>query len=153
MNIKTVQYIRELDAQFIIVDKIQNEELKSMLTKYLCVRTSGLIETFIKSKISEYAQGKVPKEINRFMSAKFKDITNLKCGKLQDFLDSFSHDWAEEFNNFIKDHEQEKNSVESIIANRHIIAHGQNAGLSFNSMQQYYADIKSVINKLDSIIR
>jgi len=153
MNYKTQQYILQLDRQYEKVKQVEDDEIKSMLTKFLCVRTSGLLENYIKSRIGDYTQGRVPKEVNRYISQKFKDITNLKCNRLKDVLDSFSNEWSEEFLTYIEEHEQQKNSIESLITNRHNIAHGQNVGMSFSILEQYYEDVKAVITKLETIIR
>ena len=153
MNLKTQQYIRTLDEQFEIVKAVSNEEQQSMLTKYLCVRTAGLLETYIKARFSEYTNKSVPKEVKRFISGRFKDITNLRCNKLREVLDSFSNDWATDFDTYIDEHEQQKNSLDSVITNRHDIAHGQTGSLSFRNLQQYYIDIKLIINELENIIK
>lgn len=153
MNYKTQQYIQQLDRQYEKVKQVEDDEIKSMLTKFLCVRTSGLLENYIKSRIGDYTQGRVPKEINRYISQKFKDVTNLKCNRLKDVLDSFSNEWSEEFLTYLEEHEQQKNSIESLITNRHNIAHGQNVGMSFSILEQYYEDVKAVITKLETIIR
>lgn len=78
MDIKTQQYIRDLDSLKTKAESEDDEEVKSYLVKLLCVRTAGLLEVFLKTRISEYSKGKVPTEINRFLTSKFKDITNLK---------------------------------------------------------------------------
>ncbi len=153
MNYKTQLYIQQLDNQYEKVKLVEDDEIKSMLTKFLCVRTSGLLENYIKARIGDYTQSRVPKEVNRYISQKFKDITNLKCNRLKDVLDSFSNKWSEEFHTYLEEHEQQKNSIESLITNRHNIAHGQNAGMSFSNLEQYYADVKAVITKLETIIR
>ncbi|MDE5570994.1 MAG: hypothetical protein K2I86_02925 [Prevotella sp.] len=152
MNIKTQNYLKQLDDQFELVKKVENEEIRSMLAQYLCIRTSGLLETFIKSRISDYVQGRVPKEVNRYISGKIKDITNLKCTKLEDVLKSFSNEWAKDFNSDVEEHEQQKNSVDSLVTNRHNIAHGQNGNISFKNLEQYYNDVKAIIKTLDTII-
>lgn len=152
MNLKVKQYIKELDNQFKLVKNAEDEEIRSMLTQYLCIRVSGLLEIFIKCRISDYALGRVPKEVNRFISGKFKDITNLKSSKLEIVLDSFSNVWSEKFCNHIKENAQQKTSIDSLITNRHNIAHGQTQNLTYKNMEQYYDDVKIIINKLDSII-
>ena len=150
---KTEQYIRDLDDLKKKIGKVDDEEIKSKLIQLFCVRTSGLLEVFIKTRISEYSQGKVPKEINHFLTAKFKDITNLKTSKLQDVLGAFSSEWAEKFRTYILENERVKTSLDSIIAQRHIIAHGQSSSIGAASMNQYYEDVTKVVRYLDGVIR
>ncbi len=153
MDMKTQQYIRDLDSLKTKTEKEDDEEVKSYLIKLLCVRTAGLLEVFLKTRISEYSKDKVPKEISRFLTSKFRDITNLKSSKFEDVLNSFSVDWGEKFREYLDGHEQEKSSLDSVIAQRHSIAHGQPSNISSASMVQYYADVKSIVAYLDTIIR
>lgn len=153
MDMKTEQYIRDLNDLKNKIDGVDDEEVKSSLLKLLCVRTAGLLEVFLKTRISTYANGKVPKEINHFMTAKFKDITNLKASKFLDVLTSFSNEWADAFTAYLNDHEQEKASLDSVIAQRHSIAHGQSSSINRSSMFQYYEDVNRIISFLDTVIR
>jgi len=153
MDMKTQQYIRDLDNLKSKMEGVVDDEVRSLLVKMLCIRTAGLLEVFLKTRISEYSKGKVPAEINRFMTAKFKDITNLKSTKFADVLTSFSIAWADKFNKYLNEHEQEKNSLDSVIAQRHNIAHGQPSNIGQASMRQYYEDVKHVVYYLDGIIR
>lgn len=153
MDLKTQQYIKDLDGLKNKIDEVDDEEVKSFLVRLFCVRTSGLLEVFLKTRISEYSKGKVPKEINRFLTSKFKDITSLKTSKLEEVLCAFSTDWSDSFTSYIEEHDQLKNSIDSIIAQRHNIAHGQQSNLGIASMNQYYEDVKTVVTYLDGIIR
>ena len=153
MNIKTQQYIRDLDSLKTKTENENDEEVKSYLVKLMCVRTAGLLEVFLKTRISEYSKGKMPPEINRFLTSKFKDITNLKSSKFEDVLNSFSVDWRDKFRSYLDDHEQEKLSLDSVIAQRHNIAHGQPSNIGLASMVQYYDDVKSIVVYLDTIIK
>lgn len=153
MDMKTQQYIRDLDSLKTKTEEEDDEELKSYLVKLLCVRTAGLLEVFLKTRISEYSKNKVPKEISRFLNSKFKDITNLKSSKFEEVLTSFSVEWGEKFKDYLDNHEQEKNSLDSVIAQRHNIAHGQSSNIGSVSMVQYYNDVKSIVVYLDTIIR
>lgn len=153
MDLKTQLYIKDLDDLKKQISDVDDDEVKSSLVKLFCVRTAGMLEVFVKTRISEYFKNKVPKEISRFLSAKFKDITSLKSSKLKDVLMSFSTEWGAEFDEYLADHEQQKSSLDSIIAQRHSIAHGQPSSLSLASMSQYYDDVKAVVVYLDTIIR
>lgn len=153
MDMKTQQYIRDLDNLKKKIDEVDDDEVKSSLLKLFCIRTAGLLEVFLKTRISEYSKGKVPKEINRFMTAKFKDITNLKSTKFIDVLNSFSVEWSDNFKDYLEEHEQEKDSLDSIISQRHNIAHGQSSNIGQVAMGQYFEDVKHIVTYLDGIIR
>lgn len=56
MDLVVGQYIRTLDSIFVDAKKIDKEdcELRSHMAKYLCIRVSGLMETFFKRQIANY---------------------------------------------------------------------------------------------------
>lgn len=153
MNIKVVQNIKEIDSTFSLAECQADDELKSHLANLLCVRISGLIENYLKSRISDYSEKKVPKQISRYLSLKFADITNLKESKLHDVLGQFSGEWQSGFDSFIKKNQQLKSSLDSIITNRHNIAHGKHVSLTLKTVKQYYEDVQKVIKELDKIIK
>lgn len=153
MDLQTQQYIRDLDNLKRKIEEIDDEETKSSLLNLLCIRTAGLLEVFLKTRISEYSKGKVPTEVNRFLTLKFRDITNLKASKFADVLTSFSAVWADKFTKYLEEHEQEKNSLDSVIAQRNNIAHGRLSNIGYVSMNQYYEDVKHIVLYIDGIIR
>ena len=153
MNIKVKQSIKEIDNAIQLAESQEDDELKSHLANLVCIRVSGLVENFLKTRISDYSDKKVPKPVSRYLSHKFADITNLKESKLRDTLGLFSTEWQEQFVMFIQDNQQLKASLDSIITNRNNIAHGQHVSLTLKSVKQYYDDIKKVIKELDKIIK
>lgn len=153
MNIKVRQNIQEIDSAFSLAEGQEDEEVKSYLANFLCIRVSGLVENYLKTRISDYSNRKVPKEVSRYLSLKLADITNLKETKLRDALGQFSTEWQAKFETLMHDNQQLKSSLDSVIANRHNIAHGQHVSLTLKSVKQYYEDIKKVITELDKIIK
>lgn len=153
MNIKVSQNIKEIDNVFSLAESQSDDEIKSYLANFICIRASGLIENYIKTRISDYSEKKVPKQISRYLSLKFADITNLKETKLRDVLGQFSQEWQNDFEELIRNNQQLKISLDSLIINRHSIAHGKHASLTLKMVRQYYEDVKTVINKLDCIIK
>ena len=153
MNHKVKVYITGLDEDLNLANNQSDDEVKSLLAKIICIRISGLLEVAIKSRISDYSDKKTPKEIKRFLTQKFKDITNLKTSKLCDVLGAFSSDWKDEFEEEIRKNQQIKSSLDSLITLRNDIAHGQTCSISLNHVQQYYNDVKIAIGLFDKIIK
>lgn len=138
MNIKVKQYIHELDDALELVKSQTDDEDKSMLTNIMCIRISGLLEMALKCRISDYSAQKTPQEINRFLTQKFKDITNLKSTKLSDVLGQFSTIWQNEFDEELEQNSQLKSSLDSLINIRNNLAHCQKANTSLRDTEQYY---------------
>lgn len=153
MNLKVRNYLKELDDTFEILNKQKDDEVRSVISNALCIRLSGLLEVALKSRISDYSEKKSPKEITRFLTQKFKDITNLKSSKLCDVLGQFSESWKEKFEETFENNSKMKSSLDSLITMRNNYAHGHNTNISEESLKQYYIDVKSTISLFDTIIK
>ena len=151
MNLRITNQISSIDSLFRTGDNIKEEEIQAHFAKYLCVRSSGLLENYIKSQIGDYADACSSKSVASYVKNKMKTFTNIDYNKLTSFLDSFNPDWTTVFNNKIND--ELKSSLNAVISNRNNIAHGNPDSISFGNMKKHYEAIKEVINILDEIIK
>lgn len=150
MERKLTEQINKLDNIFSSVSAIYDEELRSHYAKYLCILTSGLIENALKIILNDYSSKASAPNIANYLSNQFKNITNLKDSKIQFILESFSLEWKEEYSSKISS--QQKEALDSLLANRNSIAHGRNVGITYARVKEYYSHIKDVISLLKEII-
>jgi hypothetical protein len=72
-------------------------------------------------------------------------------------LNKFDVTWAEKFVNDIKDNSpidrEIKDSIDSIVSNRHLIAHGKSVGLSYATVNIYYGHCAKAIEILEDTIK
>lgn len=148
---KLQQQEKKLDALFNLVQKVDDDEEKALLSKFLCVRASGYIESSIRHLIGEFTDGTSPQQIQSYINKKTKYITNLNYEKLLELLDQFDNEWKESFTNQIND--EQKAALNTVISNRNNIAHGENDGISYRLMTEYYERIKEVVKILKGIIK
>lgn len=139
-----------LDQVFESSAKVKDDEIKSHLARYLCVLTSGYIEESIKILISNYVSTKAAPFVMNHVNSTTNNITNLNSEKIGQLLNTFSNRWKDEFDQSLSD--KEKAAIDSIVANRHLIAHGRNVGVSYVSMKEWYKDIKHAIEKIRLIM-
>lgn len=152
MRLKLEIQEKTLDHLFDMVSKLEEDEIKSHLAKYLCIQASGYLENVIKGLVTEYHNGTCKKSTENFVTEKIRYITNIDDDKLSAFLKSFNTEWENQFNNKVSD--QHLQSLSSIISQRNQIAHGNANGsnISFKMMAQYYADLKEIVKVLRNII-
>lgn len=141
---------KKLDKLFEKVQLTEDEEIQAYLAKFLCVRTSGFLESSIKNLVTEYLEGAVPKSVQKFILHEIKNLSNLTYERIISFLAKFNAEWCLEFENSMT--EQKKSSLGAVVANRHLIAHGGNDNISFHLMNGYYHDIKEIVEDLSKII-
>lgn len=151
MRWKLEQQEKKLDKLFLTVQGISDEEEKALLSKFLCVRASGFVESSIRNLVGEFTSGTSPKQIQSYVNKETKYITNLRYDKLLEILNSFDKNWKEAFETKIND--EQKAALNTIVSNRNNIAHGENDAISYNLMVNYYQRIKEVVDILKQIIK
>jgi hypothetical protein len=144
---------QKLDRLFQEVSNLQEEEIKAHLAKYLCINASGYLENVIKELISEYHKKTCKQETERFVNSKVRRLTNIDDKTLTDFLNIFNEQWTIKYAGTISD--EQRSSLDSIIAQRNLIAHGNASisNISFNNMQNYYIHLKEIVSFLKTIIK
>ena len=151
MDLRIKSKISSLDALFLTAESIDEEEIQGHFSKYLCVKTSGLLENYIKSQVGDYVTSTSAQPTSSFVKSKIQRFTNIDYKKMTEFLSSFSSDWTEQFNKSLTD--DLKSSLNAIISNRNNIAHGNNDSITMTNMKVHYANMKKIISILDNIIK
>ncbi len=150
MNYRIRKQVSSLDALFSTAEEIRDEEIQAHFARYLCIKSSGLFENYIKSQIGDYVDSSCSNQASSFIRNKIKHFTNINSNKLSSFLSSFSCNWAEQFAERVT--LQERSSLDAITSNRNNIAHGHNDSITFLNMKHHYENLKSVMDILDDII-
>ena len=151
MNYKVQSYIQKLDNLFVLAEKIDDDEVKGHFAKYLCVKTSGLLEVFFKAQISDIVDGKTPKVVANYVNYQFKSFSSIDTRKIIKVFSLFSQSWVDEFNT--KMNEEHTSALNSIISNRNNIAHGQNDSISLKNAKEYYEKMKEILVILERIMK
>lgn len=151
MNLRIKSQISSIDSLFNTGETIKDEEIQAHFARYLCIKTSGLLENYIKSQIGDYVDVCSSKPTAKYVRNRMKTFTNVDCDKLITFLDSFNSEWTAAF--LAKMNDRLKSSLNSLISNRNNIAHGNTDSITFNNIKQYYNDTKKVIDILDQVIK
>lgn len=145
---------RKLEVLFDEVSKLEEDDFfKPHLSKYLCVQVTGFLENVIKELLFDFHDHTCKYETMRFINNKLKNYSAIKHGQISDLLNSFSKEWDETYlNSFPKEISE---SLNSVVAQRHLIAHGQEAGsnITYSQISKYFGDLKIIISELENIIK
>jgi hypothetical protein len=123
-------------------------EMQAQWARHLCVLTSGFIETSVRQIFEDYAKSKtydarlfsyVSEQLARFQNPRMDAICQL-CG-------TFSADWRAAIEAATAGELRE--SVNSIVSNRHLIAHGEDSGISYVQMKTYYERAVKMLELLE----
>lgn len=146
-NIEIVRYQQRLDALFEKVEDISDIELQSHWARYLCILVSGYLETSVRTIYGEYTSKRADKNVANYVSSKLGSFQSPKMGNILELTRAFSRQWAEELE--IATEGELKESVDSIVANRHNIAHGRDVGVSYVTIREYYQNAVKVIELIE----
>ena len=141
---------QRLETLFEKVSDMDDLELQAEWAKYLCVRTSGLIEEAVRIVLEDYSEDRSETRVSNYVSKELEYFSNPKTGKIVSLLGSFDRTWGT-----LLEKEMEgdlKDAVNSIVANRHLIAHGQDVNLSFVQMRDFHQRALRAIDTVAQIV-
>jgi hypothetical protein len=148
-NIDLVRQKQRLDSLFDKVKTLDADvELQSHWSRYLCVLVSGFIENSVKIVLSSYAEKHADKRISNFVERDLQDLQNAKMGKILDWVGKFDPAWREALERDLLDHQ--KDAINSVVTNRHQIAHGGSVGLSYVAIKNYYEAVVSAVEVIET---
>jgi hypothetical protein len=140
------QQKQRLDDLFKAASSLSDIEMQSHWSRYLCVLVSGFLENSVELCLSEYSKRVANAPVSNFVSAKLRDFQNPKMGIILELFGSFNPDWRAQIDAATQG--QLSDSVNSIVGNRHKIAHGESVALSLSGLAAYYKDAVAVIEVL-----
>jgi len=128
----------------------EDSELQADFAKYFCVLVSGFFENAIIALVLDVAQKRSAPEVALFVERQLYYWTNPNCEKISQLLGNFSPDWRVATEEYLVD--ERKAAVNSLIALRHKIAHGESVGTSLAQVKDYYAAVLDVINFITNLL-
>lgn len=140
------QQKQRLDELFKAAAGLPDVEMQSHWSRYLCVLVSGFLENSVELCLSEYTRRSTNANVANFVSARLRGFQNPKMSAILDLVGSFSPDWRVQMEAATQG--QLSDSVNSIVGNRHKIAHGESVSLTIGSLSAYYKDAVSVVELL-----
>ncbi|MEH2384263.1 MAG: HEPN domain-containing protein [Nostoc sp.] len=157
MNQLILSHCQRIDGLFSKVSSISNPADQSEWSKYLCILVSGYIEESLRVLLEAYSTSHASPYIQNFVSREIRSITNCKTNKIVDTLCKFNSAWGSDFTHQISAKsriaDEIKDSIDSIVTNRHAIAHGKSSGIRYSTVYNYYNNVKKAVEVLDNIIR
>jgi len=149
MNTKILSYKNRLDSLFNNISSLPADpEIRAHWARYLCVLVSGFIEYSVRELYSEYARSCSSPNVADFVESELSQFQNAKMGKILEVARSFSLDWERELRKATDGNL--KDSIDSIVANRHLIVHGKVVGITFIRVNEYYKNVVDVIELIEN---
>lgn len=152
-NARGLHNIRQkLKATFARVEDIplDKSELRADFARYLCVLVSGYVESAVVAIARDHARTKASPTVFGFVDSQFTRRGTINADRLLQIVGSFNPEWRVKLDCF--KHGEWKDALNSVVANRNNIAHGQWVALTYVAMEQYFARIDEVIEYVDALL-
>lgn len=147
-DIEIVRYQKRLEGLFAHVKLMaDNVELQSHWARYLCILISGFLEVSVRSLYGSYAKDKAAPYVANFVERNLERLQNPTMEKILNLSASFSPSWEAELRTATEG--ALKDAVDSVVANRNRISHGQDVGITYVRVQDYYERVVRVIELVE----
>jgi hypothetical protein len=151
-NLLVTREISRLDDLFSKITDVTDLELQAHWAKYLCILVSGFIENSIKAILIKYCRDCSNQFVSDFVESQMSNMTNFGSSKILKLIQSFNPTWESALSDYLQQNEDVKTALDSVVANRHLIAHGKNIGMSFVDMRDYYQSVKRFFDFMETVI-
>lgn len=123
-------------------------ELHSHWAKYLCILTAGFLENSLRLSFAAYVRKQAAPRVADFVDSRLARIQNPKAQNVMDLSRAFDAAWAKELEKFLDD-DNRRDAIDSIMNNRHQIAHGRHSSITVARVDQYLRRIADVVTFLE----
>jgi len=142
---------QRLDSTFSRAPQSNDDiELQADFAKYLCILLSGYLENAIIALIVSYSEKRSAPEVASYVERQLDRWTNPNTETICQLFGSFSVDWRTKTEGFLVDYR--KDSINSLVALRHKIAHGESVGTTMSQVWTYYSAIKEIVDFLADLV-
>lgn len=152
MNNRSVsQEKQRLDHTFQLIGTFSGDiELQSHWAKYLCVLTSGFLESSVRHLFGGYSLKKSNPIVSNYVGHNLDSFQNPKAEKILELTRFFNPEWEDQLRRHMEG--ERKDAINSIVITRHQIAHGRFVGITYARISAYYKNAVEVIEFLDNLL-
>lgn len=149
--------VREIDAQRKRLDAMfersrdlpDDPEIKSHWAKYLCILVCGFLENSVELCLAEYCKHRSNAQIQNYVRSQLYYFHNPRMDEIVKVFGVFSKDWQARIEAECRG--ELSDAVNSIVGNRHKIAHGGSVSLTIGGLHRYYQKALKVVELLQQI--
>lgn len=124
-------------------------EMRSHWAKYLCVLSAGFLENSLKVIYGEFVRRTASKPVADYANSMLARTQNPNAATLIEIARRFMPDWATELEAFV-DSNGRREAINSIMKNRHEIAHGKYSGITLAQIRDYLDKAVEVIDLIEN---
>jgi hypothetical protein len=142
---------QKLDQLFSRISQISEHDSNSYLAshwaRYLCICVSGFVEVAMREIIKEYVESKASPSVGNYVGVQLKNFQNPSLDKIYQLVGAFNPAWRTYLENEIPF--EDKEALIGLVARRNQIAHGEDSGITYSKIKDYYSRIIKLIELIE----
>ena len=128
-----------------------SEENRARLAQLMTVWASGYLEAVCRDAVLAYTKNRAHPTVVNFVSRSLNRFQNPRMENILDLVRGIDGGIADDLGDYADGSIRE--SVNSIVGNRHLIAHGRSANISVGRVTQYFEDAKKLARKMEDLLQ
>ena len=128
-----------------------SEENKARLAQLMTIWASGYLEASCRDAVLAYTKSRAHPTVVNFVSRSLNRFQNPKMENILDLVRGIDGGIADDLGDYADGSIRE--SVNSIVGIRHLIAHGRSANISVGRVTQYFEDAKKLARKMEDLLQ
>ncbi len=125
------------------IDDSVGLELQSHWARYAVVIISGSLEDSIRTLLRQYAQDHASPRIADHASSQLERFQSAKTEEIASLLSRFDKQWEKQFNEYLT--EEIKAAVNSVVGQRHLVAHGRDSTVTISQLKAWFPKIDDML--------
>lgn len=131
---------------------LDNTEAIGHWGRYACIACTGYIEVALRMVVQEHVRTRATREIAAYVIRDLEGVQNPKAEKIVKVMRFFSDFWGEAVENFFIANPEVKDAIDSLMANRHLIAHGRPCTISLGRVATFYKNADKAITFINELL-
>lgn len=153
---KTVELVRQYASLRSLIRQVGHDpttralEMQSHWARYVCVLSAGFVENIVRHSYGAFVRkNSYSEQVIRYASKQLDEVQNPKAERLVKIARTFDPQWGQDLEIFVGQNYRGE-SVNSIMSNRHLIAHGRNSNITVGQVSQYLTKIEEIADFIEA---
>jgi hypothetical protein len=132
------------------IDRLRQSQIcrRKPILHGICILVFGFAEQATRHIYTESARSRSARSIARYVERQREGWTNADATKLCTLTSAFDARWTNDLEDYLAG--QRKDALDSVVANRHVIAHGRDVGLTYIRIRDYYREVRDIVAYLET---
>lgn len=156
MSLKSVELIRQAAALRQLIKRVGHDpstrtiEMQAHWARYICVLSAGYVENVVRDIYGRYIRkNSYSQAVIRYALSELDSVQNPRPEKLVKIAKAFDPSWGRDLEVYLSQNFR-SDAVNSIMSNRHLIAHGRSSNITVGQTTTYLDKVVEIAEFMEN---